>query len=287
MSAKSDLHRVSLCAADCVTPDLARRALTLSANACDFAEVILFSDTAQDEADGIHTIAIDKLCSRDDYSRFIMKDMVQHIHGDYALIVQWDGYVVTPQAWQPAFLDYDYIGARWPWHKDGFAVGNGGFSLRSRRLLECVSTAKLQLVPGEPEDHQICRLYAQALTENDGIRFAPETVADAFSYERTLPDAPTFGFHGLFNMWRHLEDAEMMVLAEQIAPHSFLSRDYFELTLQYFLLRKFGPLSVLYRRMRARHTIGELRPRILAVIPNEALIDGFFSRCEALYPQPQ
>ena len=39
-------------------------------------------------------------------------------------------------AWRPEFLDYDYIGAVWPHVLDKYNVGNGGFSLRSKALLE-------------------------------------------------------------------------------------------------------------------------------------------------------
>ena len=55
------------------------------------------------------------------------------------LLIQWDGYVVNPEAWDPAFLGCDYLGAKWYWHDDGMRVGNGGFSLRSRRLLDALA----------------------------------------------------------------------------------------------------------------------------------------------------
>jgi hypothetical protein len=43
---------------------------------------------------------------------------------------------VNPAAWDPEFLDWDYIGAKWFWAEAGKRVGNGGFSLRSYKLLE-------------------------------------------------------------------------------------------------------------------------------------------------------
>lgn len=39
-------------------------------------------------------------------------ELGSHIHTDFALIVHADGFVVHPEMWQDAFLDYDYIGAR-------------------------------------------------------------------------------------------------------------------------------------------------------------------------------
>ncbi|MGZ5147458.1 MAG: DUF5672 family protein, partial [Burkholderiales bacterium] len=146
---------------------------------------------------------IEVLNSRNDYSNFMLRQLPKHINTSYALIVQWDGYVVDASAWKPEFRDYDYIGARWTWFDDGMTVGNGGFSLRSQKLLRALRDPRFSIVPGVNEDELICRDYRRTLEREHGIRFAPESVADLFSYERTSPAGPTFGFHGLFNMWRH------------------------------------------------------------------------------------
>ena len=75
------------------------------------------------------------------------------------------------------------------------------------------------------------------------IQFASEKVADYFSYERTVPDMPTFGFHGLFNMWRHCTDDEMIKIIKNLTPHTINSREFTELTLTYFQFRKFDVLQ--------------------------------------------
>ena len=67
--------------------------------------------------------------------------------------MQWDGYAVNPGAWDAAFLDCDYLGAKWSWHKDAMRVGNGGFSLRSRRLLLALQDPRIELVEAEDDDH--------------------------------------------------------------------------------------------------------------------------------------
>jgi uncharacterized protein DUF5672 len=195
---KLDLRDVTICAADCATPSLASRALCLSTALCDFGDAILFSDNPP-PSDRFRSARIERLNSRDDYSRFILKDLARFIATPFVLIVQWDGYVVEACAWNPRFREYDLIGAKWPWYGDGMSVGNGGFSLRSKRLLEAMSGDRCPFVPSVNEDEQICRLYRPRLVSEFGIRFAPESIADAFSYERTSPDAPTFGFHGLFS----------------------------------------------------------------------------------------
>ena len=79
-----------------------------------------------------------------DYSRFMIYNLNEHVDSDFALTIQHDGFIINPNAWRDDFLDYDYIGAPWPWREQGFvtpfgehiSVGNGGFSLRSKKLLE-------------------------------------------------------------------------------------------------------------------------------------------------------
>src|ERR1700722_12124880 len=51
----------------------------------------------------------------------------------HCLTIQYDGFVLDSDMWRAEFLDYDYIGAPWP-HR-GYAVGNGGFSLRSVEMM--------------------------------------------------------------------------------------------------------------------------------------------------------
>ena len=62
----------------------------------------------------------------------------KYIDTDFCLIIQGDGFVIHPENWTDEFLKYDYIGA--PWrnlaHYSFIRVGNGGFSLRSKKLLK-------------------------------------------------------------------------------------------------------------------------------------------------------
>lgn len=125
------------------------------------------------------------------------------------LTVQWDGWVLDAQAWDPAFLDYDYIGAPWHWHPPGSQVGNGGFSLRSRRLMEFLAERRKRFRYSYPEDDVICRRYRPAL-EAEGFRFAPVELAFRFSFEHGRPsDFPTFGYHDFRNWGWIFSDAQI------------------------------------------------------------------------------
>lgn len=203
------LKNVTVCAVDCVYPELAARALDRCVEACEFGDAILFSDTPV--AGQFRSHAIARLDSLDAYSRFCLRDMPSLIKTQYVLVIQWDGFIADPSAWDRAFLTYDYVGA--PWHPDG-VVGNGGFSLRSRRLLDAL--VDVPVLPGWPEDWLIGR-YAKAVLETrHRVRFPPTDVASRFSYEVVPVRHPTFGFHGLFNMHRHLEDEELLFFVSRL-----------------------------------------------------------------------
>lgn len=138
------------------------------------------------------------LNSKEAYSNFCIDELYKHVHTEHLLICQYDGYVHNWQAWDDNWLQYDYIGA--PWHyNDGMAVGNGGFSLRSRRLMEILSTDPYIRFK-HPEDHHICRTYRPYLETTYGIKFAPVEVAERFSFEGYMQPGKylntQFGRHG-------------------------------------------------------------------------------------------
>ncbi len=197
------LPDVTVCAADTQAPALAARALELCLDRCDFGDAVLFSDVPV--AGRFRHVTIGRLGSLDDYSRVCLRTMPGLIKTEFALVVQWDGYVVNPGAWASAFRKYDYIGAT-IYRKDGPpAVGNGGFSLRSRKLLDALP--KLPAVPGVNEDWVISGVFRKTLENDFGVRFAPQALAERFSYEMKPPSRATFGFHGAFNLWRQESDA--------------------------------------------------------------------------------
>lgn len=131
------------------------------------------------------------------YSNFMLQHLPDHIHTSHGLVVQWDGHVLDAAHWDAEFLRYDYVGASWPQFADGHDVGNGGFSLRSRRLMEACRDPAFR--PIHPEDVAIGRVNRRWL-EQQGLCFAPRELADRFSAERTGDPATTFGYHGVFNM---------------------------------------------------------------------------------------
>ena len=213
-----ELNTVTLSCVDTVNHALALRALERSQRDLRFARALFLSDRIPDGTPvpaGIEWERIAPLQSRDDYSRFVLKSLLRHVETQHVLLIQWDGYVVNPDAFDPAFLECDYIGATWFWFHDGMRVGNGGFSLRSRKLLEALRDERIQLA--EAEDITIGRAFRPLLERDYGIRYASEALADRFAFEAAYPTGMPFGFHGLYNFCRVVPPAELAALASQFS----------------------------------------------------------------------
>ena len=134
-------NAITLVAVDCAYAQLAAAALARSAALLPVARVLLLTDAAITH-DGVEVITIAPIRSRAAYSHFIVKELADYIATDYALVIQWDGFVIDGGMWADEFWNYDYIGAKWPHVAGDFRVGNGGFSLRSKRLLDALEIGR-------------------------------------------------------------------------------------------------------------------------------------------------
>lgn len=156
---------------------------------------ILFSDVYI-ENPLFECIVIEPLRSITRYNEWVTWRLAHYIESSHILLIQHDGYVIDETVWTDEFLAYDYIGAPWN-YKDGRNVGNGGFSIRSKRLHDILASDP-EIKVGSPEDEIICRLYRGYLEKTHGITYAPEELAHRFSFEMHKPQQKTFGFHNHF-----------------------------------------------------------------------------------------
>ena len=142
----------------------------------------------------------------------MMKDLHKYFKTSHCLYVQSDSFVVNSNLWKKEFLEFDYIGAPWSdkvhinpnlvLNMEKNPVGNGGFSLRSLKLLE--TTAKINFdslkFPLMHEDVIFCHYLYKEMVDQ-GIRFAPPKLAAQFSLENVnhlygQDVNSVFGFHG-------------------------------------------------------------------------------------------
>lgn len=187
-----------MCAVSSVNLPATVSALERSLLHADFASCLLLSDIRPANLDErIEQVAIDRLRSAAAYSQFVLRQLPNYVSTSHCLLVQWDGFVLDGDQWQPEFLDCDYLGAAWPQFKDGHNVGNGGFSLRSQRLMRLCQSPHFRA--HHPEDVAIGRTNRTWLEAN-GVQFGDEQLANSFSCERQGSLSHSFGFHGVFNM---------------------------------------------------------------------------------------
>lgn len=206
------LSEITLIGADCVNAERLARAMDICQKEMEFGAVKLLTSLPLNDP---RRVEIAPLTSIEAYSTFCIRELHRYVDTPYALIVQHDGFILNPDAWDARFLEWDYIGA--PWYVQDFsvndfgfprewlgsyAVGNGGFSLRSKKLLQATAALREQgiITQCHPEDVVISVTHRQALEER-GIRFTPTEIAERFSFEAldTERNAWTneFGFHGL------------------------------------------------------------------------------------------
>jgi hypothetical protein len=200
---------ITLVIVDNSNHDLAKFSIDKTLEVMDCKEVITFSDRPIIE--GAKFIPIVKNINLYDYSTIMVKHLWPHVETDHVLTIQWDGMAINKDLWNNSFLDYDYIGAIWPWPIQGINMGNGGFSLRSRKLIDALRDTDIKLgtkLSGQNEDIAIAVEYRKLLMERHNINFAPQEVARQFSTENEWLGS-TFGFHGLWNIPRFLNKTEV------------------------------------------------------------------------------
>ena len=207
--------------------DLAKLALEDCERQAEFGGVLVFTDRASQflRADR-QVVTVPDWPEKVGWSRCFWRDVALYMQTSHALCIQWDSWIVDPSMWRDEYLNYDYIGAPW-WHKDGMNVGNGGFSLRSTKLMRFVRKNLAQFpCINAVDDDLYCRKYRPTL-EAHGFTWAPEELAFQFAFECVRPDpmARHFGFHAAFNFdygcdgdqERLLERARIMVRSNYVS----------------------------------------------------------------------
>ncbi len=193
------INDVTLVTIETMYHDLAKRGMEETLSRVPFKHALVFSD--QDFLPGARHV---KIAHGDmfNYCNLLLKGMAEYVETEYIIFQQWDAMVHKSGGWHDFFLLNDYIGAVWPWRPHGQNVGNGGFSLRSRRLLEVLQAPHVQLDPagehGVQEDNYIAIEHRPWL-ESQGMVFALEPVANKFSIELSPDGFDAMAHHGLWN----------------------------------------------------------------------------------------
>jgi hypothetical protein len=241
-----NLDQVTLLCIENRSPDLAMFSINKCIKSLQFKKIVLVTNLQipYEYPSNIELVQAPEIKTTEDYSNYLLSDLTSLIEGTHVLIIQWDSFIVNHKLWDANYLRYDYIGAPWPHHPQT-PVGNGGFSLRSIKLIKALQNIKIP--KKHPEDQCICIDNRQILESKYQIKFAPLEIAEKFGVERGCW-RETFGFHGFFNFHKVLSDRDLRHVAYKI-PSQFLNGiDTYELIKQlvqnnkiklaYFLLKK-------------------------------------------------
>jgi len=213
-----NLNKITILSINTRDPELSIKTIERSCKYIKFAKAILLTDKPI-KHDFIESVIINKINSLEEYSYFCVKELNKFVDTEFCLTVQPDGFVTNPLMWIDDFLNYDYIGAPWDillsrqalyncgilihdLNKVPIIVGNGGFSLRSKKLLHECSLVDYP-DPRIPEDNLIT-IVNRELFKQKGIKYADVKTAKRFSLEcpidlneKNLTLDAHFGFHGL------------------------------------------------------------------------------------------
>jgi len=192
---------IDLITINCNKVDEGKKALEFSSQHIEFNNIYFFSDI---KVKGNFThVPINKINGVSEYNDFIL-GLGNYIKSPYALVIQDDGHVLSSKKWTNDFLKYDYIGAPWPndekwnkrWDKYGNEIsdkikkhsiqnriGNGGFSLRSKKFLNYCSQFK---ETGVLAEDIFLTLYNYDKAKDFKISFPDIDLAVQFSYETPL-----------------------------------------------------------------------------------------------------
>lgn len=200
-----NLNNVTLVTMETMYHDLARRAMEETLSRLPFKNVVVLSD--KDFLPGSKFVKIEH-GDMNQYCTILLKQLAQHIDTSHMIFQQWDAMVHDHSQWTDEFTKYDYIGATWPWRPEGQNVGNGGFSLRSKKLLEALEAPHIQMDPagehGLQEDNYICIKHRPEL-EQQGLMWAPTPLADQFAMElNTSYQGFSMAHHGFWNIVRFM-----------------------------------------------------------------------------------
>jgi len=206
---KINLPDVTLLAISSIEIPATIKALQISAEKINFAKIVLVSDVKPDDLpDNIEYKYYPKITNTHEFDVFAVEHLGEYFDTSHVLMVQYHGYVIHPELWDDDWLKYDFIGALWPERPEFISVstntmvrvGNGGFSLRSKKLYDTVEKLGLKCVydRGYSNDDGLLNSYYRKTLIENGINYPlPEAVAK-FSYENLVPEnvgLQTFGFH--------------------------------------------------------------------------------------------
>lgn len=209
-----NLPDVTLVALSSIEIPATIKAIEKSCEGIDFGAVKLLSHEKPDDLpSNIAFEKVPKMNNIDDFNYYTFKYLGTHVDTSHCLMVQWHGWVTNPEIWDNDWLEYDYCGSPWKVLDDAYRawgsrehvrVGNGGFSLRSKLIMDTPLIHDLPLLQEQGwrnEDGNLVCYYRELMLAL-GVKYTPLEIAVKFGYENDVSEnygLKTFGFHRHMN----------------------------------------------------------------------------------------
>jgi hypothetical protein len=222
------LPYVTLVMIETLEHELARLAVQDCLDKVEFGEILIFTDKPElfePLSKRPHFVKVPCWPTKLGWSRSSWFDVPPHVRTRQTIFIQWDSGIWEPNCWTDEFMDYDIIGAVWPWHPTK-RVGNLGFGLRSTRLIRYVRAHRDKFpCISSADDDLLCRVYRPAL-EDAGFVWAPEHVARQFAFECEEPNLQTrhFGYHAGQNFKYVLDHDALLHRARLMRDSDYIGR---------------------------------------------------------------
>jgi hypothetical protein len=225
------LPDVTLTMVETIAHKLGRLAVNDCVSKAEFADVVIFTDKPEEfhplDCDA-HFVEVPNWPTKREWSKFSWHGVGQHVCTAMTLHVQWDSGIWCPDAWSDEFLDYDLIGAPWPWHPTK-RIGNLGFSFRSTRIMRYLYKHRDRFpINTDVDDDLVCRKYRPQLEIEGGFTWAPERVAERFAFECAEPDMTRkhWGWHAAFNFGHVFDEQQVMERARLMLANPYIQRSF-------------------------------------------------------------
>jgi hypothetical protein len=172
--------------------------LTYMLKTIDFNKIV-FVSSYKPNVDGVEHVPINPI-THNEYNKWCLHELNDYVNTDYCLSFQDDGFPINPELWDDIFFNYDYVGAPCK-TTDGILyaeeqIGGGGFTLRSKKLLEYTKTIEYDYSTNEDT---IISLIKRNEIVNLGMKICPHNIARKFVVQNPLDENHTietsFGFH--------------------------------------------------------------------------------------------
>ncbi len=95
-------------------------------------------------------------------------------------------------------------------------------------------------------------------------------------------NGPSFGFHGMFNLWRHLDDEALAEIAETVPVATVQGREYVECLIACCSQRRFTATQALYGRLRRELGAGRVGPHLAMFVTSPDAAHKLGAFCESL-----